>query len=254
MNTIQKERQKRDERLKQARRWADESEAANGTAGDPSLVFTSLEEFAKVNFSAGVVYTRVSDERQKHSIPCQTEGIKQPLFSYGIVVDSTNFITEIANGKRLSKRHRAMFHQALRLAGMHSSRTLIIACPSRAARNVHFDLFRNPNAMPTERQYRRLRKLMDRYGVERIVTISDPNNTPDEDEELLAKWGRLYGGRFAGRPVKRLNKKKRLLRRAVELRKNGNSWRKVAMTLTDETGVKVSHNGVRNWVRAVLVD
>jgi len=108
---------------------------------------------------------------------------------------------------------------------------------------------KNRSRLAQNRQdFGRLRKLMDRYGVERIVTVSDPKSTPDEDESLLAKWGNTRTNRFGGRPMKQRTKKSRLKNRSIELRKTGLGWRRIAKTLAAETGIIVSYNSVRNWV------
>ena len=127
MNTIQKERQKRDERLAQARQWADEDAAENEPAFPPPSCFIQLNDHDKTINGVGAAYVRVSDRHQAKSIESQTNGMVAALQETGIAPPKT-ITSEIANGKRTAKNFRPKLHQALETAGKHPSKSLLTSC------------------------------------------------------------------------------------------------------------------------------
>src|SRR5262249_35773686 len=107
---------------------------------------------------------------------------------------------------------------------------LVALTTNRFLRHRDFHTINNPHVLPTDEDYRQLRRCTEGAM---LATISNPDGTNREQAKVLSNVGQEATGRTGGRPGPGYKKKRRLrdLPKAVEMRRQGHSIREIASEL-----------------------
>ncbi len=157
---------------------------------------------------------------------------------------------ETTSGKSLDPTDRPELVKALGEARRRGV-PLAVPCISRLVRSAAYHPSKNPNGVPTVAEFEKLLELAG--GVE-IVTLDDPDSTPPQDEAFLRQLTAEASGRKVGRPPNKpagyaAERREHFLNLAVELHTKGWSLRAIAEKVSRESGYRISHVAIRNWLR-----
>lgn len=103
--------------------------------------------------------------------------------------------------------------------------------------------------MPRVSEYRMLEQFAGRHGV-LLATSLHPDATPGQNRSDQTRRGMAAKGRPGGRPVAGRDAfRERWLPLALELHQSGQTLRQIADAITRQAGRKITHAGIRKWLR-----
>lgn len=192
-----------------------------------------------------VIVCRVSGRRQKSHLKHQREAIIKSISGRGVIILET--VNRIGPGQDISWLSEVIDKIKSK---NHEGRVWILAeCPDRLVRSLDYDNIFNPEGTITEEDLNRLMEATK--GVSLAVLCLEVS--PDMQRSTQTKRGlsnsKIKSGRSKMKTpgFKKLQKTK-FLNRAVELNLSGYSFRGIADIISKESGNKISHVSIRNWI------
>jgi hypothetical protein len=129
--------------------------------------------------------------------------------------------------------------------------TLLAATTDRFIRNCHYrsDHKKLWKAQATTNERELLALSTNDCGVS-LMTFLDPDATPEECRSLLTRWGKEASEKNQGRPPKRNRERyrKQWSPRVMKLHEEGMSLSKIARRIFEESGSRISHTAIRDWI------
>ncbi len=247
MNRRKREQRKNRSAAANVRRRLRERYLPDSKTAKASEYLYHLKEYYKQHPDMiAMLYNRESSRSQDDNHATNERVLRHKCKKLGIPVASLHF--ETISGKILDEDRQAL-SQAVRKARAKINKgeqAVILATSSdRFIRSRSFNPKTNPDILPSEAQFKRLRKLA--RGVP-LVTLLHPDMPPRKVRRYQTKWGQKVKGNSGGRP--KINKPGYMkLRQQIKLppvlrrRKKGESLGAISKS----TGVPKST--VADWVR-----
>lgn len=235
------ERERRQQRQEDARRWDWETEQEDALPSELDGI-TPLGDF--VNAPAPTcLYGRSSKGEQNFSP--QLRWMKRLCEGHGIPVLASD--GEHATGKSLDPSDRKVLFKLLEKA---CGGYIMVVDFTRFLRSAEFHPKNKPDARPSREELAELQQLADEYGV-RFVTVNDPDATPEQGRAFIQKVNAECSK--AGRPRKKSpgymkRRYEEWIDEAKRLREKGLSLRKIVLELSKRCTIPPSYTTVRNWL------
>lgn len=251
-----REKQKRKQRFLDAKARLEELLGQKSTYGG---LFKTLSELKSLGFTEVGLYVRTSSRSYWHrKVASQTVGlqalVKESGFNIAKPDDGSLFIVAgWETGRADNVNERELLQEAIetsRILGV----PLVAVCVSRFLRSSNFHAIVCNDAVPTNKEVRRLKRWLD--GVT-LAVVFPPNTTSLRDEEdalriIGSETSNHWGGRSRTERVVGTSEEKRnrWLENVLEMRKNGATLGEIARN----TGIKKST--IQKWLdrkRTIMV-
>ena len=223
-------------------------EADRGTPGDPCKYFIRIGDVP--DGTVAVLVSRVSHRNQKEHLKDQERELLQAASKAGVEI--------VAKVRHVGKANDPTWTKKIGKVAKKFKATHVMATePNRIIRHEKAHVNRdNYDWEPTEEHYQNLRRCIGNHVT--LVTLISPDAPWEEVASRQKKRGQLARNNKGGRPkIKVKGYKKKLCREyeqeAIEMRIRGCSLRQIAFHVSTESGYKVNHATIRNWVNAVSV-
>lgn len=172
-------------------------------------------------------------------------------------------IKRIVRCQRSVKPDKAIDHLELVFQQMVKERvkSLIAMTTSRLIRSDNHNAITDEgrNQKPNKQELLRLKELAEKYEVD-LYTVADPDLSPTEDSAFISNAIRENEGKTkAGRPKKKedgykTKQKEEWFAEVCRLyHQNRWSTRRIAKHVTIESGVKISHETVNQWIKESML-
>lgn len=190
-----------------------------------------------------LIYARVSTGAQgyKRNLDTYEKVLHRKLKKLNIPV--IGYYPEISSGWILDYDERLALANATKEA--INKKTVIVA-PSadRFLRNRNFNTKTNPDVLPTEAEFEKLKKLTRNVP---LVTLLHPDMPPMEVRSWQTKWGQKVKGNNGGRPIQKRPGYKKMRRdkklpTVLKLLKRGKNPTEIAKK------VRVARSTISDWI------
>lgn len=131
---------------------------------------------------------------------------------------------------------------------------IVAMATSRFIRNEKFDAIQNPNAVPSHKELKWLKNITEEYGVQ-LMTIADPDLSPRKDAAFIGvsikqNEGIKGGWKSKKGPGYKMKQKQEWFAEVCRLHyQNRWSTRRIAEHVTKESGLKISREAIRVWIK-----
>lgn len=184
-----------------------------------------------------VGYFRISHHKDaKRKLLIQEEGLRWELEDLGI--EMVKCFSEQCPGWLLDLKSRPELHKAMKRAGALCL-PLIAPCSSRYVRPPDIHAVKNLNAPPLREQWEQIGVMAEQYGVSFMVTKINVEATSLQEREYLIKTTKTVTGAENSNyrlgvekaPGWTIGMRKKLLPRALRMRRHGLSLGEIALVL-----------------------
>lgn len=201
-----------------------------------------------------LLFVRVSSKNQEHNgnLKRQENAILKMIPENAKVVKTLKHQGSAKPEKIKDKLEEVMEH-----AKNKNVKNVVAITTSRFIRNAEHDATdpEKRNVMPNEDELKWLKNMAERYGVN-LVTLADPDLSPMEDASFISNAiKRNEGKEKTGRPKKqesgyKIKQKEEWFAEVCRLHyQNRWSTRRIASHVTKESGIKISHETINQWIK-----
>jgi hypothetical protein len=195
-----------------------------------------------------ILYLRVSARSQDHNgnLQNQYRVLRKKLRRRGIP-----FITcfrEVGSGWVVDHT-RGELRRAVRRARQYDNAVILAASSDRFLRNKFYNSQNNPEVLPTQAEFEKLRKLTK--GVP-LVSLLHPDKSWKKVRGYYSKWGQKVKGNKGGRPAEKrtgwtIDRREKFLPRVRRMLKKGKNITEISRKLS------IARSTLDDWVKNYML-